>query len=50
METIPSYLQDPGTVLQVANMPQYKIKSEEVEEMRAFHRRAVVAEMIDFKT
>lgn len=31
-------------------MPQYKIKSDQIAEMRAYHRQAVVAEMIQFKT
>ena len=31
MDTISQYLQDPNLVLQVANMPQYKIKSFTIE-------------------
>jgi hypothetical protein len=34
MDTISSYLQDPNLVLQVACMPQYKIKGVEIERMR----------------
>ena len=50
MNTISSYLQDPGMVLSVANMPQYKISGRQIESMRVEQRKAIVGEMIQFQT
>ena len=50
MDTISSYLQDPSMMLQVANMPQYKIRSGEIEQMRREQRAIIVAEMLQYQT
>lgn len=50
METISLYLQDPYLVLQVASMPQYKIKGAKIEAMRREQRLLIIEEMIQFKT
>ena len=38
MDSIASYLQEPSLVLQVANMPQYKIKQDEIDKQRAWYK------------
>ena len=49
METISSLLQDPNIVLQIANMPRYKIKQSQINEMRRAYRSDVIAEIEKYK-
>ena len=50
MDSIASYLQEPSLVLQVANMPQYKIKQDEIDKQRAWYKVQIVEEMSRFKS
>ena len=49
METISSLLQDPHIVLQIANMPQYKIKQSQINRMRIAYRGGVIAEIEKYR-
>eukprot|EP00353_Schmidingerella_taraikaensis_P000445 CAMPEP_0185597132 /NCGR_PEP_ID=MMETSP0434-20130131/81171_1 /TAXON_ID=626734 ORGANISM="Favella taraikaensis, Strain Fe Narragansett Bay" /NCGR_SAMPLE_ID=MMETSP0434 /ASSEMBLY_ACC=CAM_ASM_000379 /LENGTH=77 /DNA_ID=CAMNT_0028225771 /DNA_START=1064 /DNA_END=1297 /DNA_ORIENTATION=+ len=50
MDSISQYLQEPSLVLQVASMPEFKIKQEQIIRLRAQHRRTIAAEMHKFKS
>ena len=49
METINSLLQDPHIVLQIANMPQYKIKQSQINRMRRAYRGGVIEEIEKYR-
>ena len=50
MDSISRFLQDASFVLQVANMPQYKIKEDEIERWRAQLKTSLVDDMKKFKS
>ena len=41
---IPAQLQDANAIIQVSNMPKYKLKNKEIEEFRAQYREQTIAD------
>lgn len=41
---IPAQLQDANAIIQVSNMPKYKLKNKEIEELRAMYKEQTIAD------
>ena len=49
LDAIPNLLQDPFIVIQVAKMPQYRVKQARIDDMRARFRKTVISEQESYR-
>lgn len=49
IENLPALVQDPMTLLHVADMPKYKVSSQYIQEQRDFYRKQIIEEDKSYK-